>query len=182
MLILIGKTCSGKDTILNELVKRGYKKLITYTTRPIRKGEIDGISYNFITDEEFQDKINTGYFMEYQAFQTTNGTWYYGSALIDYEKATDKTVVILTPQGYKNFLKNVFIPHNAIYIYANNNTISKRLKKRGDSREEAERRLLHDNEDFKGIENEVTRIIYNNEGSDINDVVKKIIKYSKESP
>ncbi len=41
MIILLGKTASGKDTILNRLAENySYKKLITYTTRPMRKGEI----------------------------------------------------------------------------------------------------------------------------------------------
>lgn len=38
MLILLGKTASGKDTVLNKLVREhGYKKIVTYTTRPKRK-------------------------------------------------------------------------------------------------------------------------------------------------
>ena len=65
----------------------------------------------------------------------------------------------------------------SIYIYANNATIKKRLIKRGDDPKEAQRRLEHDNEDFKGIENEVDKIVYNNDGANMNDVVKKIIEY-----
>ena len=54
MIVLLGKTASGKDTILNELVKKyNYRKMITYTTRPMRKGEIQDKTYHFISDEEF---------------------------------------------------------------------------------------------------------------------------------
>ena len=50
MLILIGKTASGKDTILNQLVKKhGYKKIVTYTSRPMRKGEKQDVTYHFIS-------------------------------------------------------------------------------------------------------------------------------------
>ena len=37
MLLLTGKTCSGKDTIKKELIKMGMESVITYTTRPPRK-------------------------------------------------------------------------------------------------------------------------------------------------
>ena len=50
-IIIFGKTASGKSRIVNELVKRGYKKIVTTTTRPARKGEVDGIDYKFITDD-----------------------------------------------------------------------------------------------------------------------------------
>lgn len=56
MLILVGKMGSGKDTIKNELIKLGMKNCCTYTTRPKRLGELDGRTYHFITDEEFETK------------------------------------------------------------------------------------------------------------------------------
>ena len=65
----------------------------------------------------------------------------------------------------------------AIYIYANNSTIKKRLKKRGDDEKEAQRRIDEDNIDFKGVENMVDKIVYNNNGTYIDDVVNKILKY-----
>ena len=50
MICLIGKTASGKDTIAKELVnKYGYKRIVTYTTRPIRDGEKEGVNYYYIS-------------------------------------------------------------------------------------------------------------------------------------
>ena len=37
--VLLGKTASGKDTIASKLSKKGLKRVVTYTTRPPRKGE-----------------------------------------------------------------------------------------------------------------------------------------------
>ena len=51
---------------------------------------------------------------------------------------------------------------------------------RGDSPLEAKRRLDNDNIDFKGVENEVDRIFYNNENTDIKYLVSTICKYIKE--
>ena len=64
-----------------------------------------------------------------------------------------------------------------IYIYANNATIKERLRSRGDDKSEAQRRLEHDNSDFKGVENEVDKIFYNNKGNNIDDVVNKIVAW-----
>ena len=99
----------------------------------------------------------------------------------DVENADDKTVIILTPDGYRDVIKKVKNKPKSIYIYANNSTIKERLINRGDNPKEAQRRLEHDNIDFKGVETEVDKIVYNNKGSNINDVVNKILKYLEES-
>ncbi len=178
MVVIIGKTASGKDRTVNELIaKHGFKKIITYTNRPMRKGEKQDITYHYISDEEFKHKIQDGFFAEYKSYDTEFGKWYYGSALEDLEKADDKSVIILTPDGYRDVAKKLSKKPISIYIYANIITIETRLIERGDDEKEARRRLNRDNEDFKGIESEVDRIVYNNNGTDINDVVDKILKY-----
>lgn len=183
MIILIGKTCSGKDTILNKLVKNyGYSKLITYTTRSKRKGEVQDKTYHFISEEEFLSKIDSEFFLEHRKYETADGIWYYGSAKEDYEKADDKTVVILTPSGFSALKlwtsrNNIKLDINPLYIYANIQTIRDRLKKRGDKKEEAERRIKADNADFDGVLEMTDRIFYNNERDNVDDVVEAIHDY-----
>lgn len=177
MLIILGKTASGKDTILNELVKHGFRKMITYTTRPTRPGEMQDKTYHFISEDEFLEMVRKGLFLEYKPYETVNGTWYYGSLIKDYKKADDDTVVILNPDGYKDFLEKINLPHKSIYLYSNNNSIKERLIKRGDKKEEAERRLKQDNADFNGIENMVDKILYNNSNDNIENIVNKILTY-----
>ena len=58
MVILTGKTCSGKNLVRDKLVnEHGFKSLITYTTRPMRPGEIQDVTYHFISEEEFNQKV-----------------------------------------------------------------------------------------------------------------------------
>lgn len=181
MIIIVGKTASGKDTVVKKLVDDyKYTKIITYATRPMRKGEQQDITYHFVTEEEFIQRINEGLFAEYKSYNTEFGTWYYGTALDDIQNADDKSVIILTPQGYRD-IKDSLPEKNiiCIYLYANNSTIKKRLEKRGDSNKEADRRLEKDTEDFTGFEKEADRIVYNNDGTDINDVIDKILKVIK---
>ena len=143
----------------------------------MREGEIQDVTYHFITDEEFDKKVNEGFFAEYKTYNTVSGVWRYGSSKESYINSNDKTIIILTPDGYRDVLSTLDQKITAIYIYANNQTIKERLKKRGDNKEEADRRLLHDNEDFKGVENIVDKIVYNNKSNNIDDVVNTIMKY-----
>ena len=177
-IIIFGKTASGKSRIVNELVKRGYKKIVTTTTRPARKGEVDGGDYNFISEEEFEQLINTRYFAEWKKYDTAEGVWYYGSPLDEISRSDNKSIVILTPDGYRD-IKDELDDHVAIYIYANNKTIRSRLSNRGDKKEEADRRIKQDNKDFKDAEILADRIFYNNKDKDIGDLVDEICKYLK---
>lgn len=176
LLVLMGKSCSGKDTIANELVnKHGYENLVSYTTRSMRDDEIQGKTYHFISEDEFINKINNGFFLEYRKYLSESGLWYYGTAKKDYEKKS-KMISILPPDGVNTLISKGINP-KVIYIYANQITIKNRLLKRGDNKDEADRRLKADNIDFRGAEMLANRIIYNNEGKELSDVVNEVLKW-----
>lgn len=179
MLILIGKTASGKNLVRDQLVEKyNFSPIITYTTRPKRKGEKQDITYHFISEEEFKQKIDEGFFAELKSYITNEGVWYYGSSLEDIENADDKSVIILTPQGYRDIKEKLPDKNIAcIYLYENINTMRKRLSKRGDDHKEVGRRIKSDLEDFKNFESEADKIVYNNDGTDINEVIKKILDF-----
>lgn len=182
ILIICGKTASGKNTVVNELVKKyGYRQIITYTNRPKRKAEEQDITYHFISEDEFKQKIEEDFFAEYKTYDTEFGTWYYGTSLKDLENADDKSVIILTPDGYRDIKDKLTKKDICIYLYANNTTLKNRLKKRGDNTKEADRRLQHDYKDFKGFENEANKIVYNNCDDNIDDVAKKILSIIERS-
>lgn len=153
MLLIIGKSCAGKDTIQKELIKMGMKSVVSYTTRPPRQGEIDGETYHFITQEEFLEKYHNDFFAETTAYNVASGkTWYYGSAV---EDLTDEKVIIVNPHGLRQ-LKNIkSLNPIAFYITSGEETIWNRLRERGDNAAEARRRLNADDEDFADIENDV---------------------------
>lgn len=66
MIELIGKNGSGKTFIANELSKRGYQKVVGYTTRKMRNNEIDKVDYNFITKIEFEYMLHNNIFIDYK--------------------------------------------------------------------------------------------------------------------
>lgn len=77
---LMGKSSSGKDTIYRELFKRqdiSLKKIIPYTTRPIREGEEEGREYHFCNEDQVTQLQNANKIVELRAYDTVYGVWKY---------------------------------------------------------------------------------------------------------
>jgi guanylate kinase len=56
LICIIGRTGSGKDTVREYMErKKGLKSVVSYTTRPKRANETDGVEHHFISKEEFDD-------------------------------------------------------------------------------------------------------------------------------
>ena len=80
---LIGKSCAGKDSLYNILIKDrelDLKPVIRYTTRPVRDGETDGISYHFVDMDRYREYKKSGRIIEEQVYHTVHGDWYYFTA------------------------------------------------------------------------------------------------------
>ena len=175
ILVICGKTASGKNLVRDILVEKyNYNPIVTYTSRPPRKGEKQDITYHFISTDEFIKKINNGFFAEWKDYVTNDGIWYYGTALDDCMNASDKDVIILTPDGVRD-LKNNDVNLIAVYLYSNLKTIRHRLKFRGDDLKEVERRISSDIKDFKDAEMLADRIVYNNLNDNIDNVVENVL-------
>lgn len=156
MIVLIGESGSGKSSIEKILSEKyGYKKTISYTTRPPRKGEINGVDYHFITKDEYADKFNSGYFVEAGAY---NG-WLYGTTEDQYD---NNTVCVLTPHGLRQ-IKKAVSADNIISFYIKTSRRDRLIKilERGDDVDEAIRRNQSDVGQYDGIEDEVDFIIKN---------------------
>ena len=175
ILVICGKTASGKNLVRDILVEKyNYNPIVTYTSRPPRKGEIQDVTYHFISTDEFIEKINNGFFAEWKDYVTNDGLWYYGTALEDCVNSTDNDVIILTPNGVRDLKKNG-VNAIVIYLYSNLNTIKHRLKFRGDDLKEVERRISSDIKDFKDAEMLADRIVYNNLNDNIDNVVENVL-------
>ena len=67
VIVISSPSGGGKGTVIAELLKRN-KNLwlsVSTTSREIRTNDIPGVTYNFISKEEFEEKIKEGYFLEY---------------------------------------------------------------------------------------------------------------------
>ena len=105
MIALIGMTCTGKDTTLQDLIKLGYEPIVSYTTRPKREGEINGVTYHFVSDDEFELLRSRNIFAETTEYRVASeDIWKYGTARLDLKG--DK-VMIVNPEGLKNLKKEI---------------------------------------------------------------------------
>lgn len=179
----MGKAGSGKDCVINELKKVGFKQIVVYTSRPRRKGEREGREYHYISEEEFKNKMDNDFFVETKSYNVNGKTWWYGSPLneiVDSIHDNKNHVIILTPKGVIdiiNFLNKHSLNNgvNVVYLYANRKTILKRLSERKDTEDSVKRRMDSDDLDFKEAVTLSSHIVYNNDGDDIKDVAGKII-------
>ena len=151
-LVLVGKAASGKDHLKKRLSSQNFKAGVSHTTRPPRKGEVDGIDYHFVSDEKFQQMIKNGEFVEYMAF---NGC-YYGQTIEDFESADimimSKDGLDLLPEKYRNRCV-------VIYLDIDRLTRIERLNDRNDTNDTISRRLDADEAqflDFKDFDIRIT--------------------------
>ena len=152
IVVLVGKTASGKTTVANELCKHhGYKRIITYTTRPMRENEVQDVDYHFISDEQFNKMVENNEFTEYKRYNTVHGVWSYGSIItLEQEYSDDCYVIILTPQGLRD-LSRKMSRYIAFYLNVSFKSQLERLKKRGDEEQQIIKRLKNDAKDFENV-------------------------------
>lgn len=77
---VMGKSATGKDTIYENLLNKSHldlKRIIPYTTRPIREGEVPGREYHFCTEEDVERLEKEGRIVELRAYNTIYGIWKY---------------------------------------------------------------------------------------------------------
>lgn len=98
-IIITGPMASGKTTLAKYLENEyGYKRIVTFTTRPKREGEVDGIDYWFISNETFDLFVKSHAFAEYRQYNAKFGFCQYGSMWQDYISDGIK-VIVLDPIG-----------------------------------------------------------------------------------
>ena len=80
IICLLGKSCSGKDTIYKKLIADESLELVplvTYTTRPLRSGEQEGREYHFTDEAGFNSLKEQGKVIEDRSYDTVYGLWRY---------------------------------------------------------------------------------------------------------
>ena len=104
MLVIVGGAGSGKTTVLKALERKGYRRIVTYTTRPPRENEVDGIDYNFVTYERFCQLEQKNYFAETSEYEASFGKCKYGSARYSYENGDG--MIALDNNGVKSLRRD----------------------------------------------------------------------------
>ena len=173
LIIISGTTCAGKGTVIKKILENHNDIVlsISYTSRPKRENEIDGVDYYFVNSEEFEAKIANGDFLEYAKVQYGS---YYGTPKAEIIKQlnTGKDVILeIDVQGAKQ-IKELFPETVLIFIMAPSmEEVKRRIKMRGDENNE---QIISR---FKTAYNEINQINNYNYvvvNDDLQEAVKKV--------
>ena len=157
IVYIMGKSSSGKDTIFKKLKEKlNFNTYIMYTTRPIREGEKEGVTYHYISNEKMQRYIEgkeKEKLIEYRTYQTVHGPWTYAT-IADEQFQSDKNMLMLgTLESYEK-MKDIFKDELIqIYIEVEDGLRLERAIKRERQEKEPKyaelcRRFLADSKDF----------------------------------
>jgi len=143
VFIISAPSGSGKSTLVHRLLQTVPNILfsISYTTRPPRASEKDGVDYNFISRKDFEERLGRGEFLEYaEVFGNYYGTnWH---TFEQAQRAGHDLVLDIDVQGARQL--KVAIPE-AISVFVlppSREVLEQRLRARSqDSEEVIERRL-----------------------------------------
>lgn len=138
IIIIAGPSGAGKTTVTHYLKdKFNIPRVITHTTRPMRKGEVKDESYYFENDESFA-KLHFFEKVKYDKNQ-------YGSsheALMRAWKKNDIVSLIVETKGAESYIDQLGDQVYFIYLTVSNlDILRKRLLERGDSEAEVEKRM-----------------------------------------
>lgn len=133
LIIISGTTCAGKGTVIKKLLSNHNDIMLStsYTSRPKREAEIDGVDYYFVSKEEFERKIENGDFLEYAQVQYGS---YYGTPKKEVLELLDsgKDVILeIDVQGAKQ-IKEIYPSTILIFIMAPSmREVKRRIMMRG---------------------------------------------------
>ena len=141
LILLVGETGSGKDTIANKLP---YKKVISYTTRPMRDVDINGVNHWFISDKEMDELEKK----DLIAWTKTGEVRY--CATVD-SLIEDTMIYIINPDGvrwFKKHYKGSEVNIIVIGIYLPLEERKRRCKDRSDFNSSFIKRVKDEQKDF----------------------------------
>ena len=136
LVVISGASGVGKGTVLGIMMEK--RKDLTFsvsaTTRPPRPGEVDGVHYYFVTKERFEEMIDKGEFLEYDAHAAN----YYGTprAQAEEKMANGSVLLDIEPNGAKQ-VKQAAPEALLIFIMPPSmEELERRLRGRGDTPED----------------------------------------------
>ncbi|MDU6984694.1 MAG: guanylate kinase [Terrisporobacter othiniensis] len=186
---LMGKSSSGKDTIfkeINEDKDLDLKPIISYTTRPKRINETNGVEYFFINKDDLNKFEKENKVIEKRVYHTVHGDWFYGTindGQIDLSKSN--YLLITTLEAYES-LRDYFGDDKVCPFYIDiedgirlERALEREKRQDKPNYDELCRRFLADNQDFsdENLSNLGINKFYINENleSCINNIKKDIL-------
>lgn len=185
---LMGKSSTGKDTIYKKILENSdlsLERIVTYTTRPIRQGESNGVEYFFTDEDGYNSLSKAGKIVEERVYNTVHGPWRYFT--VDDENINDNAdyLVIGTLEAYSG-LRKYFGEERVIPVFVTvddgvrlQRALDREKQQENPKYEELCRRFLADAADFseeKISEAGIDKFFINN---DLQECIAEIIAFIK---
>jgi len=187
LIIIIGPSGSGKSTLISHLKKvfPDFVYPVTSTTRKMRPGEKEGISYNFLSHQKFEEQIKDKNFLEWAEY----GGNLYGTPKDEIITAVEAGRTVLREvevQGARS-IKKIFPKDNLSIIYIDGgpwDLLKERIMKRtpiGEKEMEKRHQRFNDEKTFM---KEVAYVVQNYDGKlkeaclEIENVIREIVNKS----
>lgn len=152
-----GKSASGKDSIFQAILEKPpipLSTVVTYTTRPIRDHETDGVEYFFTDTDNFEKLRAEGKIIEFRCYHTVHGDWYYFT-VDDGQIRDDRDYLIVTDLHQYESLVSYFGSDRIVPLYVEIDDGIRLTRALEREKQQAEpkyaemcRRFLADNADF----------------------------------
>ena len=116
LFVISAPSGAGKSTLIKQFLSsnNNFELSVSATTRPPRDGEIDGVHYQFISDDKFTSLVDENAFIEYA--QVHNHRYGTLKSFIDNKFIQGKSIILdIDVQGYMQ-IKSSNIPNSSIFI------------------------------------------------------------------
>lgn len=172
LIIISGPSGAGKDTIVENVINNNSNiwLSVSATSRSIRKGEKEGVNYFYLTKEEFEERIENNYFLEYAKYADN----YYGTPKEEIIKKLDKgidVILVIEIEGAKKIKE--LVPE-ALFIFImppSEKELLKRLS--GRKTEDKEKIIKRFNIAYQEM-NEVTKYNYVVVNDNLTEAISKV--------
>ena len=144
--VVCGPSGAGKNSVIERAMQTlpGLSYSVSYTTRPRRSGEVDGVDYHYISHQQFDGLIEQGELVEHVTYLGDQ----YGTSRSQIEQVFTRgedVVLNIDVEGAKTLRSQGLVDFTVVYIFlapSSLHLIEKRLTERGTENDEQIRRRL----------------------------------------
>ena len=180
IIAICGKAGAGKDTLLQKVTRSGrissfVNEIVSFTTRPPREGEVNGVIYHFMTNEEFAEKILNKEMLEATIFND----WCYGTSLQSLD-ANKVNIGVFNPEGIETLLEDPRINLRVYYIDVpgKERLIRQLNREESPNVDEVIRRYKADEEDFMDLDFEYVTVFNDDKKNTMTEARRDIVHHA----